>query len=178
MRKAARAAGYNHRMTTTSYRDANAAHPCWRNWWRHSLAGLLLYVGIILAWVVGYQLIYAGRIFPGISVAGVDLSGLRPDAAALKLSQTLSYPLSGKVLLRDGDQVWTGSPAQLGMVFDASTSAEAAYRIGRSGGLLQALGGQVRGRGFGYDVAASGHLRSSGWPTSTCRDWRRRSTSR
>jgi vancomycin resistance protein YoaR len=116
-------------------------------------AGLILYVAATLAWVVGSQLAYAGRIFPGISVAGVDVSGMRPDAASLKLSQTLSYPIGGKVVLRDGDNAWTASPAQLGMVFDASSSAQAAYRIGRSGGLLSALGGQIRGRGFGYDIA-------------------------
>jgi vancomycin resistance protein YoaR len=110
-------------------------------------------VAAALAWVVGSQLANAGRIFPGVSVAGVDVSGLMPDAAALKLSQTLSYPISGKVVLRDGDNAWTASPAQLGMVFDASSSAQAAYRIGRSGGLFSALGGQIRGRGFGYDIA-------------------------
>jgi vancomycin resistance protein YoaR len=116
-------------------------------------AGLILYVAAVLAWVLGSQLVYAGRIFPGVAVAGVDISGMKPDAAALKLSQTLSYPISGKVVLRDGGNAWTVSPAQLGMVFDASSSAQAAYRIGRSGGLFSALGGQVRGRGFGYDIA-------------------------
>jgi len=116
-------------------------------------AGLMLYVGAVLAWVIGYQLLYAGRIFPGVSIAGVDVSGLRPDAAALKLSQTLSYPIMGKVVFRDGEKAWTASPAQLGMVFDASSSAQAAYRIGRAGGLFESLDGQIRGRGFGYDVA-------------------------
>lgn len=116
------------------------------------LAGAMLYMGLVFAWVIGYQLVYAGRIFPGISVAGVDLSGLRPDAAALRLGQTLSYPIAGRVVLRDGDKVWAASPAQLGMVFDASTSAQEAYGIGRTGGLFAALSGQVRGGGFGYDV--------------------------
>lgn len=116
-------------------------------------AGLIIFVGVVLLWVLGYQLTYAGRIFPGVSVAGVDVSGLSPDQAALKLSQTLSYPISGKVVLRDGDKVWMVTPAQLGMVFDASSSAQAAYRLGRTGGLLAALNGQVRARGFGYDVA-------------------------
>ncbi len=116
-------------------------------------AGLFVFMGIILAWVVGYQLIYAGRIFPGVSVAGVDLSGLSPQSAALKLNQTLSYPIDGKILFRDGDKVWVASPAQLGMVFDASSSAEAAYRLGRSGGLFGALSGQIRAKGFGYEVA-------------------------
>ena len=115
-------------------------------------AGLVLYLGAVLAWVVGYQLLYAGRIFPGISVAGVEVSGMDPDAAALKLSQTLSYPIAGKIVLRDGDKTWTASPAQLGMVFDASSSARAAYRVGREGGLLEALRGQIRGSGFGDDL--------------------------
>ena len=117
------------------------------------VAGLSVFMGIILAWVVGYQLVYAGRIFPGVSVAGVDLSGLSPQSAALKLNQTLSYPINGKILFRDGDKVWVASPAQLGMVFDASSSAEAAYRLGRSGGLFGALSGQIRAKGFGYEVA-------------------------
>jgi len=39
-------------------------------------AGVVLFFGIVFLWVIGYQLIYAGRIFPGISVAGVDISGM------------------------------------------------------------------------------------------------------
>jgi vancomycin resistance protein YoaR len=117
------------------------------------LGGVLIFMGAVLVWVLGYQLVYAGRIFPGVSVAGVDLSGLAPEVAAVKLGQTLSYPIAGKVVLADGAKVWTASPAQLGMVFDASSSAQAAYRLGRSGGPITALGGQIRARGFGDDVA-------------------------
>ncbi len=116
-------------------------------------AGLVFFFGAILIWVLGYQLVYAGRIFPGVMVAGVDLSGLAPQAAALKLNQALSYPSSGKVLLRDGNKVWVASPVELGMVFDASSSAQAAYRLGRSGNILAALAGQIRARGFGEEVA-------------------------
>jgi len=116
------------------------------------VAGLLLFLGLAATWVVAYQLIYAGRVFPGVSVAGVDLSGLSPDQAAVKLNQTLAYPLTGKVVLRDGEQAWVATPAQLGMVFDASASADAAYRLGRGPGLFGALDGQVRARSFGYDV--------------------------
>lgn len=116
------------------------------------IAGLFLFLGIIVIWVLGYQLVYAGRIFPGVSVAGVDLAGLAPQDAAAKLNQTLSYPISGKVLFRYADKVWVTSPAQLGMVFDASSSAQAAYGLGRSGGLFTALDGQIRTRGAGYPV--------------------------
>ena len=116
------------------------------------LGGLLIFFGLVLFWVVGYQLVYAGRIFPGVSVAGVDLSGMSPDDAALRLSERLSFPISGKVMFRQGDKAWVVSPVQLGMVFDASASARTAYDLGRRGGLFAALNGQVRARAFGYDV--------------------------
>lgn len=115
--------------------------------------GFVLFIGIVLVWTLGYQLAYAGRIFPGVSVAGVDLSGLSPNEAALKLSQTLSYPNTGKVLFRDGERVWIASPAELGMVFDPTASANAAYDHGRKGGLFAALSGQVSARGLGADVS-------------------------
>lgn len=117
------------------------------------VSGTVLFLGIVFVWVIGYQLVYAGRIFPGVTVAGVDISGMAPQDAALKLSQTLSYPINGKVLFRDGDKVWIAQPAQLGMVFDPSASAQGAYQLGRSGGLFAALEGQIRARGFGEDLA-------------------------
>ena len=117
------------------------------------LGGLALFFGAIIVWVIGYQLVYAGRIFPGVTVAGVDVSGMAPDDAALKLSESLSYPISGKVLFRQADKAWVSSPVQLGMVFDPSASARTAYDLGRSGGLFAALDGEIRARGFGYDIA-------------------------
>jgi vancomycin resistance protein YoaR len=117
------------------------------------LGGLLLYLGMASFWVIGYQLVYAGRIFPGVSVGGVDLSGMARDQAALKLSETLSYPVTGKVMFRQGDKAWVSSPVQLGMVFDPSASARAAYNLGRTGGLFAALDDQIWARSLGYDVA-------------------------
>ena len=114
--------------------------------------GFVLFIGIVLVWTVGYQLAYAGRIFPGVTVAGVDLSGLSPSEAAVKLSQTLSYPNTGKVLFRDGERVWVASPAELGMVFDPTASANAAYEHGRRGGLFASLSGQISARGLGMDI--------------------------
>jgi vancomycin resistance protein YoaR len=116
------------------------------------VSGVVLFFILIIGWTVGYQLLYAGRIFPGVSVAGVDLSGLTPADAAVKLNQTLAYPSSGKILFRDGEKAWLATPAQLGLVFDPSSSAMTAYRLGRSGGLFGALAGQVRAGGAGVHV--------------------------
>jgi vancomycin resistance protein YoaR len=117
------------------------------------ISGFALFLIIIIAWTLGYQLLYAGRIFPGVSVAGVDLSGMTPSDAALKLNQMLSYPINGKILFRDGEKAWVATPAELGMVFDPSSSAVTAYSLGRSGGLFGALSGQIRAGGFGIQVA-------------------------
>lgn len=116
------------------------------------VSGVILFLILVIGWTLGYQLLYAGRIFPGVTVAGMDLSGLTPSDAAVKLSQTLAYPNSGKVLFRDGEKAWVATPAQLGMVFDPSASAMTAYRLGRSGGLFGALSDQVRARGGGVNV--------------------------
>src|SRR5215216_1240309 len=116
------------------------------------LSGVVLFFALILTWTLGFQLLYAGRIFPGVAVAGVDLSGLKPSDAAEKLNETLSYPFSGKVLFRYGEKAWMASPAQLGMVFDPSSSARTAYDLGRRGGLFGALSGQVRAAGVGVEV--------------------------
>ena len=117
------------------------------------VSGVALFFGLVIAWTVGYQLLYAGRIFPGVSVAGVDLSGLTPSDAAVKLNQTLSYPITGKILFKDGENAWVATPAELGMVFDPSSSAMTAYGLGRSGGLFGALTNQIRAGGLGVNVA-------------------------
>jgi vancomycin resistance protein YoaR len=116
------------------------------------ISGFALFLGAVLVWTVGFQLIYAGRIFPGVSIAGVDLSGLSPNEAALRLNQSLSYPYTGKIVLRDGGRVWVVTPAQMGMTFDASASAQAAYKLGRRGGPFASLDGQLRARSQGVEV--------------------------
>lgn len=117
------------------------------------VGGITTFTVFVIVWVLGYQLLYAGKIFPGVSVGGVDVSGLSPNEAALKLSQTLSYPITGKILFRDGEKFWVASPSELGMVFDPTASALAAYNYGRKGGLFVALTGQINSRGLGTDVA-------------------------
>jgi vancomycin resistance protein YoaR len=116
------------------------------------ISGLTLFFAIIIIWTLGYQLFYAGRIFPGVSVAGVDLSGMAPSDAAVKLNQSLSFSTTGKILFRDGEKAWVATPAGLGMVFDPSSSAVTAYKLGRSGGLFGALSGQIRAGGAGVSV--------------------------
>src|SRR5512137_225751 len=101
----------------------------------------------------GYQLIFSERVFPGISMAGVDLSNLTPEQATLALNQRLSYPTSGRIVFRDGERVWLAAPAELGMTFDAGTSVQRAYGLGRGGGLLANLAAQLNAWQGGLELA-------------------------
>lgn len=116
------------------------------------LGGIMLYVFLVIIWAIGYQLAYAGRIFPGVTVAGIDISGMTPNDAAFKLSQMLSFPNDGKIVFRTEENIWIASPTELGMVFDPTASAMTAYQSGRSGNLISALMLQIESAGRGIDL--------------------------
>ena len=116
------------------------------------IGGLLLFLLVVGILTGSYQLLYDGRIFPGISMADVDLTSLTPGQATAAISQHLTYPTNGQVVFRYNDRVWVATPAQLGMVLDAGTSIQSAYDIGRRGGLLADLAGQLNAWQGGLDL--------------------------
>lgn len=116
------------------------------------ILGMALF-GLLLAGLPSaYGLAYAGRIFPGVSVGGVDLSGLTPAEAADLLTRRLDYPQRGKIVFQEGSQVWTATPGQLGFFLDAQTSALAAYSLGRSGNVSTQMAERWRAWTEGIDI--------------------------
>jgi len=114
--------------------------------------GLFIFLLAIGVTSGGYQLLFNGRVFPGISMAGVDLTNMTPEQATALLNQRLTYPTSGQVVFRYGDRVWVTTPAELGMVFDAGTSIQQAYNVGRQGGWFTDMAGQVNAWRAGLDL--------------------------
>ncbi|MCF6277993.1 MAG: VanW family protein, partial [Anaerolineales bacterium] len=141
-------------MTTTSYTSPSRNTVVAAQVVAAFVGGFVLFLAALLVWTLGYQLAYAGRIFPGVSVAGVDVSGMSPADAAVTLNQRLAFPYNGQILLRDGERIWAASPAELGMVFDASASAQSAYRLGRTDGLFGGISAQLRARREGKSAEA------------------------
>jgi len=111
----------------------------------------MLFMFLIIAAVTGYQVAYAGIIFPGVSISGVDLSGLTPNQAASLLNQHLDYPQNGRIVFQDRDQIWQIIPSDLGLQLDAYNSAQAAYAVGRGGDLISNLGAQFNAWYSGAD---------------------------
>ena len=103
------------------------------------VVGFVISISIAVASLALFELIFIGRIYPGVSINGIALGGKTIQDAASLLSQDIQYPQQGKIVLQDGDKNWVVSPLEIGLVFDGQTTAKEAYQIGRSGSLPENL---------------------------------------
>ncbi len=106
--------------------------------------GAVLFVLLCLAGITAFNLRYAGSVFPGVYVGGVDVGGLTPQEAAARLQSHITYPQQGRITLQDGERTWVFSPQDLGLFLDSEASLQAAYRWGRRGGPAARLSEQWR----------------------------------
>ena len=93
-----------------------------------ALVALALIAGA-LAWLTRDQ----GRIFPGVTVAGVRAGGMTPQAAGAALRGRAAHLAHETVALRTGDRDWILPAAALGISYDADAAARDAYALGRRG---------------------------------------------
>ena len=117
------------------------------------VASLILFGGLVIVALVGYQVVYADRIFPGVSVAGIDLSGLKVDEAYQTLVDGLPYTYEGQIQLTYQDQAWPVRPIDLGYLVDPSATAQAALGVGRDHWLGRDLMDQGRAWFKGVQLA-------------------------
>jgi vancomycin resistance protein YoaR len=118
-----------------------------------SLGGVVLFLLLAMLFTGGYDLLFTQRIFPGISMAGVDLSSMTQAQAEQALNQRLTFPSTGRIVLKYGSQIWLVKPSELGMVFDASLSVQHAYNLGRKGGPLSGLANQLNAWQGGLELS-------------------------
>ena len=93
---------------------------------------IILLGGIVLAY--GRQ--QGAAFYRGVSVAGVDLSGLSQSEAQGRLDATVKAAAPATVTLVDGAHRWTVSMHDLGAGYDVQSSIDNAYAFGRSGNVL------------------------------------------
>lgn len=95
------------------------------------ITGIVLFLAALFALLIGFNLDYTGRIYPGISIADLDLSGKTPEEAYVFVQSNLNYPQEGLIIFQEADKVWAAKPAELGLTLDALMSVQAAYSLGR-----------------------------------------------
>jgi vancomycin resistance protein YoaR len=115
--------------------------------------GFLLFIFMVVLIAVFYDMRYSGRIYPGVSVAGIDLSGLEPSQAIALLEEQIVFPQQGKIVFQDGEKLWVARPSDLGLSVDVRENVKTAYYLGRSGNPFARLGGKIGAWYSGRDLA-------------------------
>jgi len=98
-----------------------------------------VFVMLLAMLLIGYEVVYADRIYQGVVVHGQNLSGMTLDEASQALQTALSYTYEGMLTFTYNDQTWEAKPIDLGFLVDPTFSAQEAYNTGRKGWLPQNL---------------------------------------
>ena len=108
---------------------------------------------LVLAGVLWkYERDHAQSIFPGVSVAGVDLSGLTLGQAVVKVNASLTYGESGQIQFFDGQNRWVYRPEELGFSYNPIEAVNNAFAIGRGKGAFRNLNEQLRAMRKGINI--------------------------
>ncbi len=86
-----------------------------------------------------FEMGYLNRIYPGVSVWGVELGGKNRAEATERLSRQLLFLQQETVTFRDGGQVWAATPGQVGMSVRIRDAVDRAFEVGHSGRLVPDL---------------------------------------
>lgn len=76
-----------------------------------------------------YDASSADRILPGVTVAGVDVSGMTRDEAVRQVAEHADATLEGELTVTAGGQTWTVTPAALGMSADVDSAVDEAFAV-------------------------------------------------
>lgn len=118
------------------------------------VAGLAALLVLMLILAVGYTGRYAGRVYRGVSVAGVAVGGLSREEAVARLDEQVVGWAGAPVAARtaDGEHTWEIAPHDLGVGLDTAAAVDAAFAVGHDSnplgnflgwfGALRPLGGR------------------------------------
>ncbi len=91
---------------------------------------LIILTGLLLGSVALFEWYHAERIYPGVSVWGMDVGGLRVDEVPSTLDERLGLH-EPFLILHGPDQSWTARPSDLGLQLERQATLDSAYQIGR-----------------------------------------------
>jgi vancomycin resistance protein YoaR len=102
--------------------------------------------------VLVFEWRHQNRIYPGVTVLGLDVGGLELHQAMTLLDRQFN-PYQGEPLtLRYGQQSWSVSASDLGVSLDAGATAVSAYAVGRKATFVESLKEQAQALRHGQVV--------------------------
>ena len=108
------------------------------------LFGVLLVAALAIGGVLAYESAYTGKVAAGVSVAGVDLSGLTRDEAAAQLESSLASVGQGTLTLDTVNGPVALTYAELGRRADVDAMLDQALAVGRTGNPLERVVEEAR----------------------------------
>lgn len=94
-----------------------------------SVTLFLLIMPLLLVAALYLYFILYGLIFPAIQIGTIPIGGLTPARAIERVNA--GWQDDRTLLLSDGEQVWSASPADFGLWIDVDEAVQQAYQIGR-----------------------------------------------
>jgi len=114
--------------------------------------GVLLFLFGLFLFVFAFRMAYANKIYPGVSVADIDLSGLRSAPASDPLAENVRFPREALIGLQYDQRTWIARPDELGLVLNRSESIQQALKWGRQGDILSQVSQQFEAWYFGVNL--------------------------
>jgi lipoprotein-anchoring transpeptidase ErfK/SrfK len=115
-----------------------------------AIVGVLVLVGA--GAVYAYDRSNAEEIGKGVTVGGVDVSGLTPDQAAAKLRAEVLEPLNRPVVVRAHGKRFTLTPERAKVAVDVDGSVRAAVAASREGGIFERAWRGIRGESLDAEL--------------------------
>lgn len=109
--------------------------------WAYTIIGVFVLVVVVIG---GFELTYAGKIYPGVSIDGVYVGGLNQSQAIARVQARAAAYSGGYIPVANGPTVIQVPLGGISLKYNAGQSAQAASNFGRTGNLLDQLHEQVR----------------------------------
>ena len=136
-----------------------------RSWrfllWRMTFVlwlSLLILVSAIGLAVLAYGSRYVNRIYEGVTILGVDVSGLGSAQARARLEAQVDEWGLPYVTLSAPERQWTLALSDLGGHLDLDTAVDTAWKLGRSGVFREDWTTRLRLLWQGYNIVPPFHL--------------------
>ena len=118
----------------------------------------LLMATALAAFGAMWQVWYSGRIFPGVALAGVPLSGLSPSSALALLQEHGVRSSEKPILVTHKESIWVLPNGPRESVSDLALLVNRAYNLGRSGDLTENLSVRWQLLSKGHNIAPETRL--------------------
>ncbi|MBI4319188.1 MAG: peptidoglycan binding domain-containing protein [Chloroflexi bacterium] len=114
---------------------------------------VIVAVVVALAGVmVTYSVLYADKIYPGVSALDTDLGGRTEQVARATVLSRLEALANGRLAIRSTEQEWQVTLAEFGLSFDVDETIQRGYNLGREGNFVEQLGSRLVALSRGYSA--------------------------